>query len=124
MPRRALSCPPLAAALVVLLAAGCNPAPQTPASRANAAVVSSCRASTDQSFDRQNRYLLSERDTTDSPYSSSGLPGITTNGLTQRYDYDTQLAGCLASSNSLRTATQPATAVPPPPATGTARVPH
>ncbi len=48
-----------------------------------------------RSFNRQNRYLISERDTTDSPFSTSGVSGITTRGLTQRYDYDTALASCL-----------------------------
>ncbi len=50
-----------------------------------------------RSFNRQNRYLLSERSTTDSPFSTSGDPAITTRGLTERYDYDTQLASCLAA---------------------------
>ena len=84
--------------LLALLAAGCTPPPPTSSSRANAAALASCRASTNQSFDRQNRYLLSERSTVDVPFSTSGNPGVTTRGLTQRYDYDTQLASCLGAS--------------------------
>ncbi len=86
--------------LLVLLAAGCTPPPPTSASRASAAALASCRTSTNQSFDRQNRYLLSERSTVDTPFSTSGDPGITTRGLTQRYDYDTQLASCLGASGA------------------------
>ncbi len=86
--------------LLVLLAPACTPAPPTSASRANAAALASCRASTNQSFDRQNRYLLSERSTVDTPFSTSGDPGVTTRGLTQRYNYDTQLASCLDASGA------------------------
>ena len=60
--------------LILALAtlAGCaGPRPQTPATRASAAAAASCRASTESSFNRQNRYLLSERNTTDSPFSTS-----------------------------------------------------
>ena len=105
---------------VVLLAAGCSPRPETPASRASAAAVASCRASTESSFNRQNRYLLSERDTTDAPFSTSGVTGITTRGLTQRYDYDTQLSSCLSQSgnNGGNVVSQPG------PPTGTAVAPY
>ncbi len=100
--------------LLVLMSAGCTPPPQSSASRAGAAALASCRKSTDESFDRQNRYLLSERNTTDSPFSSSGDTGITTRGLTQRYDYDTQLASCLDSSNApASVANGPATSTAP-----------
>ena len=106
--------------LLVLFAAGCTPPPPTTASRATTAALASCRASTNQSFDRQNRYLLSERSTTDSPFSSSGDPGVTTRGLTQRYDYDTQLASCLGSSNAtVGLANGPASSAPPPASSST-----
>ncbi len=86
---------------LALAAAGCmGPGPQTSSSRTSAAAVASCRASTESSFNRQNRYLLSERNTTDSPFSTSGVTGITTRGLTQRYDYDTQLSSCLSASGA------------------------
>ena len=101
-------------ALLVLLAAGCTPPPPSSASRANSAALASCRDSTNHSFDRQNRYLLSERSTTDSPFSTSGDPGVTTRGLTQRYDYDTELASCLDASKAPGLANGPASSVPPP----------
>ncbi len=92
---------PILFALTLTALAGCAaPRPQTAQTRSSAAARAKCQASTEQSFNRQNRYLLSERDTTDSPFSSSGVTGITTRGLTQRYDYETDLASCLSSSQS------------------------
>ena len=93
--------PSLALALALATLAGCgSPRPQTAASRSNAAAVASCRASTETSFNRQNRYLLSERSNTDAPFSTSGNPGITTRGLSRQYDYDNQLDSCLAQSGA------------------------
>ena len=111
---------PLLLCLVLATVTGCvAPRPQTAATRSSAAAAAACRASTESSFNRQNRYLLSERDTTDSPFSSSGVTGITTRGLTQRYDYDTQLASCLsASGNGADIVT------PPAPPTGTPVAPY
>ena len=92
---------PLLLALTLTALAGCaGPRPQTAQTRASAAARASCQASTEQAFNRQNRYLLSERDTTDAPFSSSGVTGITTRGLTQRYDYETDLQSCLSSSRA------------------------
>jgi hypothetical protein len=111
-------------ALVLLLAAGCTPPPPTAASRANAAALASCRSSTDASFNQQNRYLLSEQDTTDSPFSTSGVSGITTRGLTQRYDYGTQLASCLSASANPTAAGASATSIQPPAVSGTQVAPY
>ena len=109
-------------ALAALIAAGCTPAPPpSPTARANAAAVAACRSSTDQSFERQNRYLLSERDTTDAPYSTSGDSGITTRGLSQRYGYDVDLSNCLAAHGD--NPNGPATSTQPPPPTGTPLLP-
>ncbi len=110
--------------LLALMAAACAaPPPQTASQRSSAAVLASCRASTDASFNRQNRYLLSERDTTDAPFSASGVSGITTRGLTQRYDYDTDLSNCLAGSNG-GNPNGPATSTQPAPPTGTRLSPY
>jgi hypothetical protein len=103
--------------LLVLLVAGCAQQPQTPSQRASAAATAACRASTEASFDRQNRALLSERDTTGTPFSSSGNSGITTRGLTRQYDYDTQLSNCLAGTHE----TTADTDVPPAPTPAAAR---
>ena len=111
-------------ASLTLLAAGCTPPPPTSASRANAAALASCRASTDSSFNRQNRYLISERDTSDAPFSTSGVTGITTRGLTQRYDYDTALASCLSASGGPETGASPVTSSAPPARQGTPTAPY
>lgn len=101
--------------------AGCAaPRPQTPVTRASAAAAASCRASTESSFNRQNRYLLSERNTTDAPFSTSGVTGITTRGLTQQYDYGTQLQDCLTASGG---GTASSIDSQPSPPLGTARAP-
>ena len=102
--------------LALIATAGCaSRQPQTPEARASAAAAASCRSSTESSFNRQNRYMLSERDTTDAPFSTSGVTGITTRGLTQRYDYDTQLASCLSASNrDVRDIAGPGSQPPPP----------
>ncbi len=81
-----------------LLAAGCAPRPPTRESHVAAAAAAACRARTDQIYARQNRYLLSERDTRDSPFSSQGLPGITSAGLSQRFDRDSIYDNCIGSN--------------------------
>ncbi len=114
---------PIVLALALATVAGCaGSRPQTAASRSNAAAVASCRASTESSFNRQNRYLLSERSTTDSPFSTSGVTGITTRGLTQQYDYDTQLDTCLTRSGTPTTGTS--TDAQPSAPTGTPVAPY
>lgn len=95
MPR--LSAIPLVLAVVV---AGCGPRLDAASSRSSVSARASCRASTEASFNRQNRRLLSERSTIDAPFSTSGVTGITTRGLTERYNYDTQLQSCLAGAGS------------------------
>ncbi len=120
MPARAA----FSALLALTTLAACTPPPSTSVSRANASALASCRASTDSSFNRQNRYLISERDTTDAPFSTSGVSGITTRGLTQRYDYDTALASCLQASNAPTLATSPATSTQAPPPAGTPLAPY
>ncbi|WP_158743782.1 hypothetical protein [Acidisphaera sp. L21] len=98
-------------ALLVLLAGCTSSSSSSPSAvnRSNVAAVASCRASTNQAFDRQNRYLISERDQTASPFSMNGNPGVTTRGLTDKYDYDNALQSCLAASSSPQNANTAAT---------------
>jgi hypothetical protein len=84
-----------------LTASGCAPA--TPRSRASAAAVAECKTRTDAAYNRQNRFLLSTRDTTDTPYSTSGAPGNTTSGLSREYDRETMLDNCLGGASDLET---------------------
>ena len=85
--------PTLALLMAGLLAAGCTPAP--PPSKATASLRTSCRAQSEASYNRQNRDLLSTRDTTDTPFSTSGVSGITTNGLSREYSREVALDNCL-----------------------------
>jgi hypothetical protein len=114
---------PVLLTLTLAVLAGCNPGPQpmTTQARATAATRAACRASTERSFNEQNRYLLSERDTTDSPFSTSGVTGVTTRGLSQRYDYDTLLQNCLSSAGAGQA--NPTDLQPQPP-TGTPVAPY
>jgi hypothetical protein len=85
---------PIFALLTVgLLAAGCTRSP--PPTRSDLSLRASCRAQSEASYNRQNRALLSTRDTTDTPFSTSGLSGITTNGLSREYDREVNLDNCL-----------------------------
>lgn len=77
----------------LLLSTGCTPAP--PPSHSVASLRASCRARSEAAFNRQNRALLSTRDTTDTPFSTSGVSGITTRGLSREYDREVGLDNCL-----------------------------
>ena len=91
--------PPFALLLAGLLAAaGCTSAP--PPTRSVAAARAACRARSEAAFNRQNRALLSTRDTTDTPFSTSGDTGITTRGLSREYERVSQLDACLGASQA------------------------
>ena len=110
--------------VLALLGAACTPLPPpTPEQQAQRAAAAACRANADASFEAQNRYLLSERDTTDAPFSSSGDSGITTRGLSQRYGYDQGLSRCLAATKA-GNPNGPSTSTQPPPTLGTPVAPY
>ncbi len=84
----------LALALAVL--AGCafgGPKPSTAEQRATAA----CKLDADRTYLQQNRSLLSERSQRDSPFSSSGTIGVTSQGLPQLYGRSSDFDACLRS---------------------------
>ena len=80
-----------------LLAAACTPAPPPP--RSVASLRAACRARSEASYNRQNRDLLSIRDTTDTPFSTSGVSGITTTGLSREYGREVALDDCLKAGS-------------------------
>ena len=88
---------PAAAAMMVCLlgAAGCA-APPKP--RATVAATAACRGSTEQAFNRQNRDLMSYRDDKDTPFSDSYNSGITSAGLSRRFELDQMMTSCLNNS--------------------------
>lgn len=85
---------PLASLVAASLLAGCAGVPPQQ-SHADRAAADACEHQADQTYLSQNRFLMSERSTVDTPFSSSGLPGVTSNGLPDRYGRDQQLASCL-----------------------------
>ncbi|MBE7212646.1 MAG: hypothetical protein INR65_16640 [Gluconacetobacter diazotrophicus] len=66
-----------------------------------------CRAQADGQFDRQNRYLMSERSQTDTPFSSSGMPGDPSRGLGDVFRRDRMVDDCLHSTDTAPVATAP-----------------
>jgi hypothetical protein len=79
-----------------LAAAGCAPRqPQSADARTRDANTAACRARTEAIYNQQNRYLLSERNTVDSPYSTTGMPGFTSRGLSRQYQRDVEMDNCM-----------------------------
>lgn len=95
----------LAMAALALLA-GCA---QPPRPRANAAATAACRVEVDRVYSAQNRVDLSRRDTRDTPFASSYLPGITSRGLGAEYGRDNMVQSCL---NNAAGAASPASPTP------------
>ncbi len=94
---------PFAASLV--LAACYNP-PESGGgrARASASTVAACGKRADDVYLRQNRDEIYRTDnyvgsTRDSPFSGTGLSGITTAGLSGRYARDNLQEACLNSAN-------------------------
>ena len=94
----------LAGVLLGLLA-GCG----QPRSGAELEQQQACGQQADRQFDKQNRYLMSERDQTDTPFSSSGLPGDTTQGLNDQYSRDRMVDDCMHSLSGTEPTVRPAT---------------
>jgi hypothetical protein len=86
--------------------------------RASAAARAACRSRADEVYLKQNRGEVYQADTyststRDSPYTASGLPGITTNGLGGQYQRDQMEDDCLnASEDSRVQVTNPEPSVP------------
>jgi hypothetical protein len=56
---------------------------------------SDCNAEADRIFAAQNRYQLSERNSTDTPYAGNTLPSNPTAGLSDQYAQDKLVDNCL-----------------------------
>jgi hypothetical protein len=84
---------PVAAGLLGLLAlAGCAQQSMTPEAQA---ALTACRSRADEIYLKQNRALMSERDQSYEPLSSTGTKGVTTEGLSGLYSRDQMVASCL-----------------------------
>ncbi|HEX4262206.1 MAG TPA: hypothetical protein VHY76_14000 [Acetobacteraceae bacterium] len=88
---------PDAAAPSYAAAAPGSPAAGGPAGQPSPAAIAACRQRADEIYLRQNRALLSERSTRDTPYASSGLPSNPTAGLSAMFGRDQDFADCLRS---------------------------
>ncbi len=95
---------PLSASLIILAALS-SCAPRSPAAEAERAATLACRRQADQVYLKQNRFLLSQRDTTATPFSSSGSSGVTSAGLGQAYGRDEMVQSCMANFHDRQAAT-------------------
>ncbi len=92
------------ACILLLPLAGCG----QPRSSAELEQQQACGQQADRQFEKQNRYLMSERDQTDTPFSSSGMPGDTTRGLNDQYGRDRMVDDCMHSLSGTEPTIRPA----------------
>jgi hypothetical protein len=88
------------ATLIALAVTACAPTPQTPQTRADAALVSACRERANEAYDRQNRgtiYSITDRDV---PYSANYLPDVPSRGLSQLYAHDSMVRDCVRNTGT------------------------
>ena len=84
----------VAAALLTALL-GCNPPPETSATRAEQATIAACRERADRIYTVQNPASRLVTDQRDSPRSASYVEGITTRGLGERFAWDNTVSNCV-----------------------------
>lgn len=87
------------------LLGGCAAPQPTRSQTVAAADLSACRARADEIYNKQNRAEVYRSDTfvsdtRDSPFSVSGLPGITSNGLSGLYQRDNMVSSCVGNSGA------------------------
>ena len=91
----------------VLLCGACQPArqPLTPVERA---ALNACRARADAVYNQQNRSALSERDQSETPFSTNYVSGITSAGLGARFARDNLVDQCTPGKQAVDDGTGPA----------------
>jgi hypothetical protein len=91
------------------LLSGCaGPGSQT---RSTEAARAACRAHADNVFEQQNKDAVYRSDTystqlRDSPFGSSGMPGLPTFGLSQQFGVQTTMQNCLNGTGDLPATTE------------------
>ncbi len=95
-------------ALAFSLLAGCAFGGPKPAATAEQRATAACKLDADRTYLQQNRSLLSERSQRDSPFSSSGTIGVTSQGLPQLYGRSSDFEACLRSRGADGGAAEPA----------------
>ena len=97
------------ALLAAATLAGCGtPIQRSRSQTVAAADLTACRARADEVYNKQNRAEVYRSDTfvsdtRDAPYSTSGLPGITSNGLSGLYQHDNLVSSCVNSRGAAAT---------------------
>lgn len=92
------------ALLLLVPLGGCGFPP--PNSEAQRDADQGCRADANRIYNTQNRYLLSERSSPDTPYSGATPPPLPSDGLSDRYGYDQMVDSCLKRSDAVPVAGQ------------------
>jgi predicted small lipoprotein YifL len=59
------------------------------------AALDTCRSDAERQFNAQHREQLSQRDSTDSPFSGDSLPSDPNRGLSDRYEHEQMVDHCL-----------------------------
>jgi|SRR5579871_466642 len=100
----------------LLALAQCAPPAPGGQARANAATVTACRERADEVYNRTNRdqiYSINNRNT---PYSAGYAPGVTDQGLADRYAHQNMIRDCIRNTGTEtdRGATQANPPVPTP----------
>ncbi len=80
-------------------------ASRTPPTHRDVAALAACRQRADEVYQKQNRAELYRSDefatsSRDAPFASTGLPGITTRGLSGEYARDVLVDDCLNASGA------------------------
>ncbi len=88
------------AALACLIMAGCAAPPPSRQASANNADRAACRQRADEIYNKQNRADTYRADSfttssLDSPYASTGLPGVPSAGLSSAFARDNLVSDCL-----------------------------
>lgn len=57
--------------------------------------LATCRSEADRIYNVRNRAQLSERSSTDSPFSGAAQPGLPSDGLADRYSHERMVDDCV-----------------------------
>ena len=83
--------------LALLPAAGCSL--YTPMAPEERTVLDTCRSDAERVFNTQHREQLSERDSTDSPFSGNTLPSDPNRGLSDQYEHEQMVDNCMRGNS-------------------------
>ena len=67
----------------------------------HARALAACRAQADRLDNRLNRTDMAQRDTSTTPFSADGMPGLNTQPLIERSVHDENVANCMQGMGPL-----------------------